>query len=102
MDLELGPMIVLANSIKENVLILNNYLTSNGHPYPSFDPDSATSKSSIPSSSPIEVQDARSTLISAARTLLDLALGPVGILKDINVRESIFLAEALRSCELTF
>jgi hypothetical protein len=85
-QLEFEPMLVLANSIRDNVLILNDFLSSNCHPSPTFSADSVPSKVIIPPTSPEEVQDARSGLISSARTLLDLALGPVGILEDLNVR----------------
>jgi len=85
-QLELEPMLALANSIRENVLILNNFLSSNCHPSPTFSADSEPSKDIIPPTSPEVVQAARSGLISPARTLIHLALGPVGILEDLNVR----------------
>lgn len=80
------PMLVLANEIRDNVLILNEFISTTCHPPPTFSADSVPIKTIIPPTSPEEVQLARSALISSARTLLDLALGPVGILEDLSVR----------------
>ncbi|KAJ5728992.1 S-adenosyl-L-methionine-dependent methyltransferase [Penicillium malachiteum] len=82
---ELEPMLVLANNIRDNVLVLNAFISSNCHPSPTFSADSVPNKTIIPPTSPEEIQDARAALISSARTLLDLILGPVGILEDINI-----------------
>ncbi|KAL4985865.1 S-adenosyl-L-methionine-dependent methyltransferase [Aspergillus falconensis] len=74
-------LLTLANSIRDNAVKLNDFLSSNGHPSSSFNPGAPRI---IPPFSPPEVQDARSALISGARTLIDLALGPVGVLEDLN------------------
>ncbi|KAJ5947536.1 S-adenosyl-L-methionine-dependent methyltransferase [Penicillium verhagenii] len=98
--LELEPMLVLANNIRDNVLVLNDFISSNRHPNPTFSADSVPNKTIIPPTSPQEVQDARAALISSARTLLDLALGPVGILEDINVIHRYRIAEVFPPSEI--
>ncbi|KAL4779051.1 S-adenosyl-L-methionine-dependent methyltransferase [Aspergillus varians] len=77
-------MLMLANNIRDNASILHDFLSSNGHPSPSFHPGPVPDRNIIPPSSPPKVRNARSILISSLRTLLDLVLGPAALLEDIN------------------
>ncbi|KAJ5100514.1 S-adenosyl-L-methionine-dependent methyltransferase [Penicillium angulare] len=71
-ELELEPMLVLANNIRDNVLTLNDFFAKNSHPIPTFSAKTAPNKTIIPPTSPGEIQDARSALIIAFHAFLCL------------------------------
>lgn len=73
----------LADTIKTNTSILDEYLVRHNQREPSFGVDG--SSISIPASEK-EVLDARSTVLGAARELRNLLLGPIGIIMNIGVR----------------
>ncbi|KAB8231626.1 S-adenosyl-L-methionine-dependent methyltransferase [Aspergillus alliaceus] len=80
-------ILTLASLIGDNALVLDEFYSSSGHPSPSFGPGALPTRNILPSSSPARVQDARKSLISATRALLDLVLGPAGLLEDINAND---------------
>ena len=79
-------ILTLVGLVRDNAVILDDFFASNGLPSPSFGPEALPTRSILPPSSPPQVQNARTALISATRTLLDLVLGPAALLEDINVR----------------
>ena len=75
-------IIQLADTVKQNASLLDNYLTKSGRPHPSLAVDGA------PLQIPHQEHDAlnaKGALWSATRQLQGLILGPVGILFNIGV-----------------
>ena len=66
----------LASIISTNVKSLDEYLASNGLPFPSFDPD-APLKLPLPD----DIASSQDTILSATTELRALLLGPIGILQ---------------------
>jgi 6-hydroxytryprostatin B O-methyltransferase len=64
----------LTRSLTVNVKILTDYLTSVGHPLPSFAPDTPTF--TLPGNASSEAHLARYRILDLARNLFHLAAGP--------------------------
>ena len=75
----------LASSIATNIAIVNEFLTSNNLPTPSFDED-GPSRSLIPQDAS-EIEAARVAVIDDALKLRNLMLGPRDYLMSFTVCE---------------
>jgi hypothetical protein len=73
----------LADSIKANANILEEYLKTNNLPPPSFDVNGPTNIT-IPTNE-LKVLKARGAVVSAAQELRNLVLGPTAVLMSIDV-----------------
>ena len=76
-----------ASSISENAKIIEEFLTSNGIPRPSFTPNGPIG---FPVPADVtHIHQARESLLDAARRLYYLALGPVESLLELSVRVGV-------------
>jgi len=78
-----------AFSISENAKIIEEFLTSNRIPRPSFAPDGPIGFPVPPHVT--HIHQARESLLDAARKLYYLALGPVDSLFELSVRVGLGL-----------
>ncbi|KAL4780293.1 S-adenosyl-L-methionine-dependent methyltransferase [Aspergillus varians] len=62
----------LAEQITASAALVSQFLTSNNHPQPSFEPDAPVAFPPAPAA----VTDARRTLLEAAQSIVDLMTGP--------------------------
>ena len=73
----------LADSIKANANILEEFLKTNNLPTPSF---GVNGPASIPiPTNELKVLEARGAIVSAAQELRNLVLGPTAVLMSIDV-----------------
>ena len=88
----LSSLTLLADTIKVNATVLDEYIARYHHIYPSLKVDGVSL--SIASDDK-EVLAARAALLSATRELRDVILGPVGILMNIGVGSSFRVSPSL-------